>query len=789
MLHELFLLLSGHPSPILSADGLPASFPLVSPSERALLTSLSTLGHLHISLRHACSQITATHPSTISRAVASGVETHHLQSFRAQILNVERSILKRESGMVGGYDIVSLAKVLSGFEGWERTLRYLHELTEAILPGSGTLEKEKRKGKPMTGAMLINRLRSDIHTGYPTLKATSLHLLKIAETAWLREVSTWVLYGRLPSSSSFGSNSASSDFFITENEGEMVQNPGGEEEMGVLKEYTITKRLLPEFVNPQTASSILFIGRALSIIRLRGGSATADVTPTTVASPEMTLLPIHLSYLQSLQSPLSPQKLLNAISSIRLSLSRHTLQTLLPSTKIIDVVYVLREFFLLGRGEFADAIVDQSSESVRNRWRRPGAGGGVGSTGVKLPGTGALIKEGEVSAILTRTWGVLSSLQGEEVIDERLDTARDLLYLSLHKPPSAASTPLQKLRPSENFKDFLVGVSVTLNFHLSWPLELFLHQADLEIYDAIFAYLISVRKTQIRLHSLWAGRRYPPPPESLSRIANRELAKKRRETLKRREQAERRIWATASICVFFLKTMGAYWQSEVVEGAFRVLMKVLEAGTRGRGARVEHDGFDSDEDEAEGTDIWADQGKSEGRKTENTEPVYHSEEEIRAQQDPESLMRAHHLYLATLRRGLFLSDRVFAPLLKKFLTSCDELVSRIIRLGKRNMFIDLDVDGEDLDRQMKEAAREMRELEACCEEVRTFLGGLVERLQRMDEERDAGDLFGANTGFDAARLGVMGRDMDAGKIDRLLMRLDLGNLKFGDEGRGRSVLV
>jgi len=34
MLHELFLLLSGNPSPLLTANGLLKSFPFVSPSER-----------------------------------------------------------------------------------------------------------------------------------------------------------------------------------------------------------------------------------------------------------------------------------------------------------------------------------------------------------------------------------------------------------------------------------------------------------------------------------------------------------------------------------------------------------------------------------------------------------------------------------------------------------------------------------------------------------------------------------------------------------------------------------
>ena len=633
--------------------------------------------------------------------------------------------------MVGGYDIVSLAKIMSGFEGWERILSYLHSLASAM--------------GEMGGGELINRLRTDIHTGFPTLEAVSLHLLKIAETAWLREVSTWVLYGRLPSSE---------DFFITESES-VVLNPVNEDETGVLKEYTIAKSRLPSFVTPDTASSILFIGRALSIIRLRGGANT-ETTSDTI-SPEMTLLPVHLSYLQSLQSPLSPQKLHTAISEIRLSLSKHTLQTLLPASKIIDVVHVLREFFLLGRGEFAGAIVEQASEQVRNRWRRPGAGGGMGASGVKSSSSSAIVKEGEVSSILTRTWGVLSSLQGEETNDERLDTARDLLYLSLVKPPpatSAASTPVHpKARLGESFKDLLVGVPITLNFHLSWPLELFLQPVDLETYDAIFAYLVSVRRTLIRLQTLWRGRRYPPSPLAFSKSENRAVAKARREVIKKREGIERAVWATAGLNVFFLEALVGYWQGEVVEGAFGALMDVLGEGLEETSEEQQQRQEDED------GDVWMAEGESEDVKS--------IEEKTREQQDPESLMREHHLYLSRLKRGLFLADHQFAPLLKKFLIASEALASHVERMGRRNHLTDLNITPDSSTNE-----REVAECMASCRLVRNLLGMLVERLQRMDEERDIG---GGELLF-SERKGGGG----VGKIDRLLMRLDLANLRLGD---------
>jgi hypothetical protein len=44
-------------------------------------------------------------------------------------------------------------------------------------------------------------------TGYVDIEEAALSLVSVAETAWLKQVSGWVLYGRLPS---FGME----DFFV-----------------------------------------------------------------------------------------------------------------------------------------------------------------------------------------------------------------------------------------------------------------------------------------------------------------------------------------------------------------------------------------------------------------------------------------------------------------------------------------------------------------------------------------------------------------------------------------------
>lgn len=713
----------------------------------------------------------STHPSTIARAVASAIDGHHLQMFHDQVVKVEASILKRESGVVGGYDIVALARILTDFDGWDRILQYLDGLTNFMLTGlSITDEAAAGEGEWITGAQLTNKLRQDIHTGYPSLEEVSMRLLQVAETAWLRQISTWVLYGRLPT---FGGE----DFFVKEGEGD-GERVGDSDVM--LRDYIIDKVHLPEFVTPETATSILFIGRSLSHVRIRGGASihTPSMKPTvssvaalSFTSPELGLLPVHLSYLQSLRSPLSPPNFSSVISSIRLSLSRHTLRNLLPPRRIVDVLHVFREFFLLGRGEFAIALVAQAEDRVRSRYRS--------KPNQQAPSFGitSLLKEGEVSAVLTRTWSILSSFQCEEILDERLELAREFVYLSLHKPASPISGPFPAAqrhgsKDSTTFSDLLVGAPVYLSYHISWPMELFLTSSDVDKYNRIFQYLIASRKCLIKLQSLWHGRRVRVAALGLAN--DRTASSQRREILKRREQKMRFAWATAALVVFFLETLEYYWQGEVIEPSFQKLTGILgelpdiQKRKRRRSLSPEsgHGGQDADSNRGDGIhdedDIDMETDPKSRSKPVGVNLVHES------QQDPESLSRAHRLFLHFILRALFISDHTFPSVYRTLLETSSNLCTWISSLENLHALVDLRVDSNH-ELGQSQIPGLLVDLDGGCRLVRKLLDRLVVRLQKIDEERSkaAGALMGLvlnGEGDDGSGGG--------GKVDRLLMRLN-----------------
>jgi hypothetical protein len=205
MLHEIILSLSGHPSPLLTsaADNKPFSL-TISPPEKALLASIAHLSDLNCKLLHHTSKIPLEHASSICKAVATAIKSTHLAKFQCKVLEVENSILRRDAGTVGAYNIVPLTSVVGQFSEWTRRMEWFWEITQFMMM------------KACTGALLIDKLCASVQTGYSDIEEAALQLVGVAETAWLKQASAWLLYGRLPS---FGKR----DFFIHEDGEEQVR--------------------------------------------------------------------------------------------------------------------------------------------------------------------------------------------------------------------------------------------------------------------------------------------------------------------------------------------------------------------------------------------------------------------------------------------------------------------------------------------------------------------------------------------------------------------------------------
>ncbi|CAH0028213.1 unnamed protein product [Clonostachys rhizophaga] len=775
MLHEILLSLSGHPSPLLrSAPTSSESYSHagITPPERELLAQIAHLSELHVKLMTSTGDVASQHPSAVCRAVATAIDSIHLHVFQRKVLEVERGILNNDTEYVGAYNIVPLTAVVAEFTPWTRRIEWLWELVKFIT-------SKGSDGSTCHAAKIMNHLRSEIQSGHRDIEETALSLVTAAESAWLKQVSAWILYGRLPS---FGG----SDFFV-----QKARVAGGDE-------FHSVPRFLPSFVSPKAALSMLFIGRSLNHVRVKS-SIDSELRGLDHLSSK-------LRELSSLSFPLDSATFSRTITSIRLSLSENTLQKILPLSKVIEMLQLLREFFLLRRGEFAMALTHEADDKLRERWKATEnlahEQGGVSLRGIT-------VKEGEVAAVLSRTWAFLASMQGQHADeDEQLELARDLLRLHLVKsetPSPLAPGPglrvkVIKTLNSSPFRTLLFTVPAALSMQLPSPLDMVFSPADLYLYSCINSYLLSMRRAHIRLTNLWkisSLRRHHPAPSGAD-----EMTVELRERWSARTTSMRSSWTTASAAIFLLAETEAFLQTDIVEALwvhFHAWLTSSSDNTNsttsspGKDSENRHDGADGGDElgeESDGEDdIWLQDSQSPSRprnqrEQRDTNPTPKSH----PPHDPQSLATAHALYLRTLAHRILLTEVTFTEALYSLLVHVDHLVAHTHRL--HSIFVALDLESDagvvdafvDLHSEEAEVTALLRGVER---KVQRGIGGVVSALRSLENDPE---FIAAWEGDDTSRDEAASDEHDMsfgddtlgyrpprlGSITRLLMKLDFG---------------
>ncbi len=639
---------------------------------------------------------------------------------------------------MGAYNIVPTTQVVGEFSEWIPKLEWLWRVTQFMMEES------------CTGSRLINKLNLELQTGYTDIEELALSHGRVAETAWLKQASCWVLYGRLPS---FGQP----DFFLREVEGG----------------YGIQQDLLPHFVSSSTAKSIMFIGKSLHQIRTKSKSSASCIAG---------LLPKHLTLLSSLDFPITPSAMTNTISAIRKSLSQSALQDLLPLHKIREVLRILHDYFLLDKGEFAIALINEADEKIRSRWQR--------SDDVAYERRGRLsdvvVKDGEVAAVLERTWTAMLSFHGTSEEDEdELERARELITLYITESKSSS----QSIDEGAQFLTTLFSVPTALSLKIQSPLDLFLRPNDIKIYSSISAYLLSIRRAHLRLSDLWkitSLRRHhpaPPHPPFAATPQGRAYARLLRDRQESRAASMRTVWATSSAALYLLGELGAYFQGEVVKGTWERFQEwvspqsahasrvhsratsrpVSRPTTSHSAAPATHD---TDISMALGTE--APVLSTMRPKAENTH-------------DPQTLSAAHQRFLLSLRHQLLLTAPAFTTTLFALLQKVDYVVALVHRIHTVWTSIDLETDEGVVDAFndfRRDEAEVLAQLGEATATVKGAINGVVAALREIDQQAESREdeleaLEGQVEDFVGTDEEVF-KPRKVGRVDRLLMKLDFG---------------
>ena len=203
------------------------------------------------------------------------------------------------------------------------------------------------------------------------------------------------------------------------------------------------------------------------------------------------------------------------------------------------------------------------------------------------------------------------------------------------------------------FDDFLLGTPLVLNYSVSWPLDLFLHPQDLQVYGSLFGYLSALRKTHARIHTCWTS------------LSNSQRARRRwtglgeggtNEDLESRRELLRCGWGLVRELNWFLDCLLAYTMVDVIDAEWRRLKMLLA-----------------------GTDIEAQTSAGHHSRTGTVDPATGSGSSHHL--DFTTLRTIHHDYLERVVVGTLLSNQPLTAIIRSLLQLCDQFVAQIERWG------------------------------------------------------------------------------------------------------------
>lgn len=449
---ELLLALGGHPaapshnasqssSDLLHNDTTTDS--AANHSAHTLLSSLSSLADRHNAIIQNCRELRQVPALTIQTIVTS-VE-QQLQVFNQLVVDCDVLITYQDlQVMVEGE--LSLVKLVSRFRSSETLLAHLNRLTSQLLAFNGRPNQRLHSGR------VLDLLREQSNTGYLCLKDVTKALLSSAETIFLLQLRTWLVYGTLRSLSPL-------DFFIQ-----------SDSDSGTGFRLNLQQR--PRILTTEVATEIFELG--LIVVTLHN-----EKLLYSIGSYDTPYVHQQAQFLAAVQSPIQAHAIETAVRSLSVSLSRNVLSRVISQNQIMDALQFMENYFLLTNGEFALSLVDLAYQEFQLMQRRH-----LGH-----------LRSRTLHALLAKA---ITNVESAKGIEEDISEDTSLLSMRLLDDSEVATAP---------FSSFLFGVPARLDYNIKWPMNFLLAQEDVQIYSFLFDYLVSIHRAQKLLRDLWRDRR------------------------------------------------------------------------------------------------------------------------------------------------------------------------------------------------------------------------------------------------------------------------------------------
>lgn len=541
MLQEVIFVLSGFPSSIFvptppepeipSTFSIAPDFPSLHQAERESFNRLGQLGFLYVQLQNFVKKIRGRQHATLkgsyAQAMATGFE-EILIDYIQDVLDMERKILSKE--LEAGAGIVPISLLVSELCRWELLLPSLQSLATRL-----DQDQDLHHG----GCRLLDVFLNETHTGHEAYRNEMERIISHLCDTLYRQMTSWMVYGQLVDDHR--------EFFVARQDENVMEHAARWQ-----RQYIIVHERIPQFIPFDVAESILFIGKAVATVQdldQKGIEQQQQRRQQDLRMPEE-LKKSHMEQLLSLHSskrsvswtPQYVHELQRVVQNIKHSTANWLFSRVLVGRQGLEqYVASFRNMFLLGYGDLAanfiqecikwraGALVDhheatrRSSTDSSGRVSVTSAGGGYK--------VAMIFRHQEINALLAKAsvW-----TEAEATLEQGGYSVKLLLQDD--------TEPFM-------FSDLLLSKDVpcTLEYNMTWPIDLFLSQSDIRQYSQLWCYLIGVKTVQMSLTEMLRVLREERSSTMSAAATNRDAEQRR--------YRERAIWTLRGQMLYWVDTL------------------------------------------------------------------------------------------------------------------------------------------------------------------------------------------------------------------------------------------
>ncbi|XP_062538954.1 gamma-tubulin complex component 3 [Armigeres subalbatus] len=229
---------------------------------------------------------------------------------------------KERIGLTGGGDRLTLKKLRLWLTSPMERLQWLAQISESC--------------KELKGGALATIVYDYTTNGDPENRRLAIELLRSACIPLQQALIRWLIDGEIVD--------PNGEFFVEE-----ISEVGFDQLWH--QKYRIRKSMLPSFVSDGIANRILVIGKSINYLR----EVCQDKTPVKARNDLKQCLENDMD---SIFSTISTTKLHQLIDSAYLNTSKQVLDIVLGPHRLMDHLQALRNYLLLGQGNFADILME-----------------------------------------------------------------------------------------------------------------------------------------------------------------------------------------------------------------------------------------------------------------------------------------------------------------------------------------------------------------------------------------------------------------------------------------------